>query len=64
MVKPAEKIKSINVNHVTGLGGSGCSGGETGLKSPVTTAMGSIMDMAMQYPLLQKIGDQMGVSFD
>ena len=62
MVKPAEKIKSINVNHVTGLGGA--SGGDTGPKSPVTTAMDSIMDMAVQYPLLQKIGDQMGVSFD
>lgn len=64
MVKPAEKINSINVNHVTGLGGSGGSGGETGPKSPVTTAMDSIMDMAVQYPLMQKIGDQMGVSFD
>ena len=62
MVKPAEKIKSINVNHVTGLGGA--SGGDTGPKSPVTTAMDSIMDMAVQYPLVQKIGDQMGVSFD
>ena len=64
MVKPAEKIKSINVNHVTGLGGSGGGGEYAGPKSPVTTAMDSIMDMAVQYPLLQKIGDQMGVSFD
>ncbi len=61
MVKPAEKIKSINVNHVTGLGGSG---GETGPKSPVSSAMDSIMEMAVQYPMLKKIGDQMGVSFD
>ncbi|MAT88362.1 MAG: flotillin [Aestuariivita sp.] len=62
MVKPAEKINSINVNHVTGLGGA--SNGDTEPKSPVTTAMDSIMDMAVQYPLLQRIGDQMGVSFD
>lgn len=61
MVKPAEKINSINVNHVTGLGGST---GDIGPKSPVTTAMDSIMEMAVQYPLLQKIGDQMGVSFE
>ncbi|NNF71550.1 MAG: flotillin [Rhodobacteraceae bacterium] len=61
MVKPAEKIKSINVNHVTGLGGSGSDGGA---KSPVSTAMDSIMEMAVQLPLLKKIGDQMGVSFD
>lgn len=61
MVKPAEKIKSINVNHVTGLGGGI---GDVSPKSPVTTAMDSIMEMAVQYPLLKKIGDQMGVSFD
>ena len=61
MVKPAEKIKSINVNHVTGLSGSS---GDVSPKSPVTTAMDTIMEMAVQYPLLKKIGDQMGVSFD
>jgi uncharacterized membrane protein YqiK len=61
MVKPAEKIKSINVNHVTGLGGGHS---DAGSRSPVTTAMDSIMEMAVQMPLLKKIGDQMGVSFD
>ena len=61
MVKPAEKIKSINVNHVSGLGGSS---GDTSPKSPVASAMDSIMEMAVQYPMLKKIGDQMGVSFD
>ena len=60
MVKPAEKIKSINVNHVTGLGGSS----DARPSSPVSTAMDSIMEMAVQMPLLKKIGDQMGVSFD
>ena len=61
MVKPAEKIKSINVNHVTGLGGS--SGGST-QSTPVAAALDSIMDMAVQMPMLKKIGDQMGVAFD
>jgi len=61
MVKPAEKINSINVNHVTGLGGNS---GDVSPTSPVTAAMDTIMEMAVQYPLLKKIGDQMGVSFD
>ena len=61
MVKPAEKIKSINVNHVSGFGKTLTEGNE---KSPVGNAMDSIMDMAVQMPLLKKIGDQMGVSFD
>lgn len=62
MVKPAEKINSINVNHVSGLGGSGTGGEE--IKTPVASAIDSIMDMAVQMPLLKKVGDQLGVSFD
>ena len=61
MVKPAEKIKSINVNHISGMGHGVSSGGKS---DPVGLAMDSIMDMAVQLPLLKKIGDQMGVSFD
>ncbi len=61
MVKPAEKIKSINVNHVTGLGGSSAPGEA---KAPVAAAMDSIMDMAVQMPLLKKVGDQLGIAFD
>jgi len=61
MVKPAEKIKSINVNHITGLGGTS---GSSAPSSPVAAALDSIMDMAVQMPMLKKIGDQMGVAFD
>ncbi|MEM1430176.1 MAG: flotillin domain-containing protein [Pseudomonadota bacterium] len=59
MVKPAEKIKAINVNHVSGLGRDG--GGEAGAKTPVGSAMDAILDMAVQYPLIKRIGDEMGV---
>ena len=62
MVKPTEKINSINVNHLSGLGGT--SGGDSAGRTPVSTAMDSIMEMAVQMPLLKKIGDQMGVSFE
>ncbi len=61
MVKPAEKIKSINVNHLSGLPSGGSDSGQ---KSPVTSAVDSILEMAVQYPLLKKIGDQMGASLD
>ncbi len=61
MVKPAEKIKSINVNHVSGMGGGGSDGA---MRTPVASTMDAIMEMAVQMPLLKKIGDQMGVSFD
>ena len=61
MVKPAERINSINVHHVTGLGSQG---GDGASRTPVASAMDAIMDMAVQLPLLKKVGDQMGVSFD
>lgn len=61
MVKPAEKIDSIRVNHVSGLGtGSGEGGSTAGSDagSPVNTAVKAIMDMAVGLPTLNKLGEQ------
>ena len=62
MVKPAEKINAININHLSG--GWGGKAGDATARPATATALDSIMDMAVQFPLLKKIGDQMGVSFD
>lgn len=67
MVKPAEKIESIKIHHVTGaLGRNGTAGtGETSSeKPPVNQALDSIMDMAVQLPALRKIGEELGVSLE
>lgn len=61
MVKPAEKIRGISVNHISGLGRSG---GEDGAKTPVNQTLDSIMDMAVQLPALKKIGDAVGVNIE
>lgn len=61
MVKPAEKIKGISVNHISGVGGSG---GAVNNKAPVSQAIDSIMDMAVQMPALKKIGDAVGVNVE
>lgn len=62
MVKPAEKIKGISINHLSGVGSAtGASGGE---KAPVNQAIDAIMDMAVQLPALKKIGDAVGVNLD
>ncbi len=62
MVKPAEKIKSININHLSG-GFGGSSGG--GNNQPVVNqALDSIMEMAVQLPVLKKIGDSIGMNFE
>ena len=69
MVKPAEKIDSIKIHHVTGGAfgrSSGNGGGDTGAadKPPVNQALDSIMDMAVQLPGLRKIGEELGVSLE
>jgi len=71
MVKPAEKIDSIKIHHVTGLGarpsagdGSGDGAGASGGKSVINQAMDSILDMAVQLPALKKIGEEIGFTVD
>jgi uncharacterized membrane protein YqiK len=69
MVRPAEKIDSIKIHHITGgaldRSGSSGGGGELGNdKPPINQALDSIMDMAVQLPALRKIGEDLGVSFE
>jgi flotillin len=69
MVRPAEKIDSIKIHHITGgaldrNGGGGAGGERSGEKPPVNQALDSIMDMAVQLPALRKIGEELGVSFE
>ncbi|MXQ07317.1 flotillin [Alphaproteobacteria bacterium GH1-50] len=61
MVKPAEKIKGININHVTGLDRAAGGGGNG---SPVGQTIDSILDMAVALPAMKKIGDSIGVNLD
>ena len=66
MVKPAEKIDTIRIHHVTGLNGAngGSDSGGAGDKAPVNQALDSIMGMAVQLPALRKIGEELGISMD
>ncbi|MDP3084288.1 MAG: flotillin domain-containing protein, partial [Rubrivivax sp.] len=63
MVKPAEKIDSIRIHHVTGLG-TATGGGEAAPRTPVNQALDSIMEMAVQLPALKKLGEDLGMSLD
>ena len=60
MVKPAEKISNISVNHVSGLerGGSGGAPTATG------QVIDSILDMAVSLPAMKKIGESIGVNLE
>ncbi|OAN75247.1 flotillin [Sulfitobacter sp. EhC04] len=60
MVKPAEKINGISINHITGLERSG----DRGAASPINQTVDAIMDMAISLPALKKLGDSIGVNLD
>ncbi len=77
IMKPVEKIDSIRINQITGMGqvhggaagmnggsgdGSGIGAGQGG--SPVNQAINSILDMALQYPVFKRIGDTIGVDLE
>ncbi|MEM8787636.1 MAG: flotillin domain-containing protein [Pseudomonadota bacterium] len=65
LVKPAEKIETIKIHNVTGLG-TGAMGGSAGAgdggKTPVNQALDSILGMAVQLPALKSLGDELGLS--
>ncbi len=61
MVKPAEKIRSINVNHVTGLGREG---GGPKADSPIAHTLDAIMEMAVTLPAMRKLGETIGMDMD
>ncbi|MEP2679650.1 MULTISPECIES: flotillin family protein [Roseobacteraceae] len=67
MVKPAEKIDSIKIHQVTGMGrgisdGGGDGSGVTG--TPVNQALDSVLGMALQMPAMQALGKELGISLE
>jgi uncharacterized membrane protein YqiK len=62
MVKPAEKIDSICINHITGLS-QGQPGAE-GHKAPVNQAVDAVLGAALQLPVLKKLGEEIGISLE
>ena len=64
MVKPAEKIDSIKIHQVTGMGGAAGTGGGDAGKPAVNQALDSILGMAVQLPALKKLGEELGVSLE
>jgi uncharacterized membrane protein YqiK len=62
MMKPAEKIDSIRIHQISGLGGApGTTGSADSNKPPVNQVMDSILAMALQLPALRNIGDSIGL---
>ncbi len=62
MMKPVEKIESIRINQIHGLGQMG--GGTGGAASPVQNATDAILNLALQLPTMQKLGQSLGLNLD
>ncbi|SEA68627.1 flotillin family protein [Rubrimonas cliftonensis] len=63
MVKPAEKIESIRINHVSGFGAAGGGAGGHGDGGPmVNQVVDGILGMALQLPAVQKLGEEIGMN--
>ncbi len=62
MVKPAEKIDSIRIHQITGLTPSGSDGSQN--SAPVNQVTDAILGMAVQWPSLKRLGEQLGESLD
>ncbi|MEL7139418.1 MAG: flotillin domain-containing protein, partial [Pseudomonadota bacterium] len=62
MVKPAEKIDSIRINHVTGFGAINGGGGSTSDGPMVNQVIDGILGMALQLPAVQKLGEEIGMN--
>ena len=65
MVKPAEKIDSIKIHQVTGMGQPSGAGGEgASAGTPVNQALDSVLGMALQMPAMKALGKELGVSLE
>ena len=60
-MKPVEKIDSIRINQINGLGDKH---GQASPQAPVNQALESILDMALQLPTMQKLGKALGTNLE
>lgn len=63
MVKPAEKIDSIRINHITGFGPTAGGAPSNGHVGPIANqVVDGILSMALQLPAVQKLGEEIGIN--
>ena len=64
MMKPVEKIDSIRINQISGIGSGSASGGGTGVDNAFGAAMDQILGMAVRLPAMKQMGEEIGLDFD
>ena len=64
MLKPTEKIESIRINHITGIGGGigGDGGGKAAGGNGVNDVIDGVLGLALQLPAVKKLGEEVGLN--
>lgn len=63
LMKPTEKIESIRVNHITGIGAGPTSGGDGGASSNgVNQVVDGVLGLALQLPAVKQLGEEVGLN--
>ncbi len=64
MLKPAERIESIRINHISGFGGAGGGreGATAGEPGAVNQVVDSVLAMALQLPAVKRLGEEVGLN--
>ena len=64
MLKPTEKIESIRINHITGIGGGtgGDGGGRAAGGNGVNDVIDGVLGLALQLPAVKKLGEEVGLN--
>ena len=64
MMKPVEKIDSIRINQIGGIGGGSGGSGEGSVDGAFGAAMDQILGMAVRLPAMKQMGEEIGLDFD
>lgn len=64
MAKSIEKIDSIRINQISGLGERRGGGDGDGSRPAVSGAIDSILDLALQLPAMKRLGEAIGTEMD
>ena len=64
MMKPAEKIEAIRINHITGIGPVASDGGAGtgGNGTAVNQVVDGMLKLALQLPAVKKLGEEVGLN--
>ncbi|EPJ47509.1 MAG: hypothetical protein OFPII_11990 [Osedax symbiont Rs1] len=64
MMKPVEKIESIRINQISGIGNNTGTNGDENNQSTFDQALNSILGMSVSLPFMKKMGEQVGLDMD